>query len=105
MSDEREILKMKNPEEITTLIESVLAEVIGLLTTYGIDVLGAVVMLIVGLWLSGRVGPLSRHRRFFRRHGGARAGNSLPRKDFTSGLGMFFVRRGWWVFLSFTRVV
>ncbi|MBT4703743.1 MAG: mechanosensitive ion channel [Rhodospirillaceae bacterium] len=47
---------MSNPEEITTLIESVLAEVVGLLTTYGMDVLGAVVMLIAGLWIAGRVG-------------------------------------------------
>jgi len=47
---------MSNPEEITTMIETVLAKVVGLLTTYGMDVLGAVVMLIAGVWLSGRVG-------------------------------------------------
>lgn len=49
---------MNNPEEIAAMIEPVVAEVIGLLTTYGMDVLGAVLTLIVGLWLSGRIGKV-----------------------------------------------
>lgn len=47
---------MDNPEEISALIERVVGEVINLLTTYGLDVVGAVVMLIAGLWIAGRVG-------------------------------------------------
>lgn len=47
---------MNDSEEIAAMIEPAVAEVIGLLTTYGLDVLGAVLTLIVGLWLSGRIG-------------------------------------------------
>ena len=45
---------MNNPEEITSLIEQVLTDMVGLLTTYGMDVLGAILMLIIGVWFSGR---------------------------------------------------
>ncbi|MBT6363890.1 MAG: hypothetical protein HOJ67_16945, partial [Rhodospirillaceae bacterium] len=51
----KEANSMANSEEITTTIQTVLDEIISLLTTYGLDVLGAVVMLIAGLWISGRV--------------------------------------------------
>jgi small conductance mechanosensitive channel len=45
---------MNNPEKITSLIEQVLTDMVGLLTTYGMDVLGAILMLIIGVWFSGR---------------------------------------------------
>jgi small conductance mechanosensitive channel len=51
----KEAKSMGNSEEITTTIQTVLDEIISLLTTYGMDVLGAVLMLIAGLWISGRV--------------------------------------------------
>lgn len=47
---------MMNPEDIAAMVERAVNEVVGLLTTYGFEVLGAVLMLVVGLWLSGRVG-------------------------------------------------
>lgn len=47
---------MNNPEDVGALIEQVTGEIIQLLTTYGLDVLGAVMMLIAGMWLAGRVG-------------------------------------------------
>ena len=47
---------MNGSEDIAAMIERITGEVVALLTTYGLDVLGAVVMLIVGVWLAGRVG-------------------------------------------------
>lgn len=47
---------MNDPEEIAVMIEQVTGEIVTLITTYGIDVLGAVLMLIVGVWLAGRTG-------------------------------------------------
>jgi small conductance mechanosensitive channel len=46
---------MNSPEDVAVLIAPMIEEVISLLTTYGLDVLGAVLMLIAGIWLSGRV--------------------------------------------------
>lgn len=49
---------MDNPEQIAAMIEQVTEKVIGLITSYGMEVVGAVLMLIVGIWLAGRVGAV-----------------------------------------------
>ena len=40
---------MNNPEKITSLIEQVLTDMVGLLITYGMDALGATLILIIGV--------------------------------------------------------
>lgn len=43
------------PEELAKLIETTVSELLSVLTTYGLDVVGAIVTLIFGMWLAGRL--------------------------------------------------
>lgn len=43
---------------MSSQIEPIMREIINILTTYGMDVLGAVAILVIGLWLSGRIANL-----------------------------------------------
>ena len=44
--------------EIQNHLTTVIQEVVNILATYGMDIVGAVVILIIGLWFSGRAAKM-----------------------------------------------
>ena len=44
----------KTTSNIQGHLETITREIINILTTYGLDVVGAIAILIIGLWFSGR---------------------------------------------------
>lgn len=44
--------------EFQNHLETIIREIVNILTTYGLDVIGAIVILIVGLWFSGRAAKM-----------------------------------------------
>lgn len=53
--DEETIVVVEQPAGWEDSVTEAWAEIVALVTAYGLSVLGAIVLLIVGLWLSGRV--------------------------------------------------
>ncbi len=48
----------KSTGEIQTQLETIIREIVNILTTYGLDVVGAIVILIIGMWFSGRAAKM-----------------------------------------------
>ena len=48
----------KSTGEIQNHLETIIREIVNVLTTYGLDVVGAFVILIIGLWFSGRAAKM-----------------------------------------------
>jgi small conductance mechanosensitive channel len=48
----------KSATEIQTHFETIIREIVNILTTYGLDVVGAVIILIIGLWFAGKAAKM-----------------------------------------------
>ena len=48
----------KAANDVQTHLETIIREVVNILTTYGMDVIGALAILIIGLWFSGRAAKM-----------------------------------------------